>query len=52
MPHSRNVVSGCIGVGPTTAIFDYIELFYNRKRPHQTLNYRSPVEYETMRAVA
>ena len=35
-----------------SAIFDYIELFYNRKRPHQTLNYRSPVEYETMRAVA
>jgi transposase InsO family protein len=35
-----------------TAIFDYIELFYNRKRPQQTLNYLSPVEYETMRAVA
>lgn len=35
-----------------SAIFDYIELFYNRKRPHQTLNYRSPVEYETMWAVA
>ena len=35
-----------------TAIFDYIELFYNRKRPHQTLNYLSPVEYETMWAVA
>jgi transposase InsO family protein len=35
-----------------SAIFDYIELFYNRKRPHQTLNYLSPVEYETMRAVA
>lgn len=35
-----------------TAIFDYIELFYNRKRPHQTLNYASPVEYETMQAVA
>jgi len=35
-----------------TAIFDYIELFYNRKRPHQTLSYLSPVEYETMRAVA
>jgi len=33
-------------------IFDYIELFYNRKRPHQTLNYVSPVEYETMQAVA
>jgi transposase InsO family protein len=35
-----------------SAIFDYIELFYNRKRPHQTLNYASPVEYETMRTVA
>lgn len=35
-----------------SAIFDYIELFYNRKRPHQTLNYLSPIEYETMRAVA
>jgi len=35
-----------------SAIFDYIELFYNRKRPHQTLNYQSPVDYETMRAVA
>jgi len=35
-----------------SAIFDYIELFYNRKRPHQTLNYQSPVEFETMRAVA
>lgn len=35
-----------------SAIFDYIELFYNRKRPHQTLNYRSPVDYETMQAVA
>lgn len=28
------------------AIFDYIELFYNRMRPHQTLNYRTPVEAE------
>lgn len=35
-----------------SAIFDYIELFYNRKRPHQSLNYQSPVEYETMRADA
>ncbi|NOZ10799.1 MAG: IS3 family transposase [Gammaproteobacteria bacterium] len=29
-----------------SAIFDYIELFYNRKRLHQTLNYTSPDEYE------
>jgi len=35
-----------------SAIFDYIELFYNRKRPHQTLNFQTPVEYETMQAVA
>jgi len=26
-------------------MFDYIELFYNRKRMHRTLGYRSPVEY-------
>ena len=35
-----------------SAIFDYIELFYNRNRLHQTLNYKSPVEYEIMQAVA
>ena len=28
------------------AIFSYIELFYNRKRIHQTLGYVSPVEFE------
>jgi putative transposase len=27
-------------------IFEYIELFYNRKRIHSTLGYLSPVEYE------
>ena len=35
-----------------SAIFDYVECFYNRKRLHQTLNYKTPVEYETMQAVA
>ena len=29
-----------------TAIFSYIELFYNRKRLHQTPGYRTPLEYE------
>ena len=27
-------------------IFDYIEIFYNRKRAHATLKYMSPVDYE------
>jgi transposase InsO family protein len=25
--------------------FDYIEVFYNRKRQHSTLGYRSPIQY-------
>ena len=29
-----------------TAVFDYIEVFYNRERLHSTLGYRSPEEYE------
>ncbi len=28
------------------ALFDYIELFYNRKRNHASLNYMSPTMYE------
>ena len=30
------------------AIFDYIEIFYNRQRLHQTLGYQSPHDFETM----
>jgi transposase InsO family protein len=29
-----------------SAIFEYIELFYNRSRKHSALGYRSPVEFE------
>jgi transposase InsO family protein len=31
------------------AVFEYIELFYNRQRIHQTLDYVSPVRYEERR---
>jgi putative transposase len=31
------------------AIFDYIEVFYNRSRRHQTLGYLSPWEFEKQR---
>jgi transposase InsO family protein len=29
-----------------TAVFDFIELFYNRRRLHSSLNYMTPTEYE------
>jgi transposase InsO family protein len=29
-----------------SAIFEYIEVFYNRQRRHSTLGYLSPAEYE------
>jgi putative transposase len=32
-----------------TAIFDYIEVFYNRQRLHETLDYVTPVRYEEQR---
>lgn len=31
-----------------TAIFEYIEVFYNRQRRHSHLDYMSPVEYENL----
>ena len=30
----------------SSAVFDYIEVFYNRQRRHSTLGYLSPEEYE------
>jgi putative transposase len=32
--------------GLRTAIFDFIEVFYNRQRRHSTLDYHTPVSYE------
>jgi len=34
------------------AVFDYIEIWYNRKRRHSTLGYVSPEEYESMLPIA
>jgi putative transposase len=34
------------------AIFEYIEVFYNRTRRHQTLGYLSPMEFEKQRYIA
>ena len=31
-----------------TAIFDYIEGFYNRSRLHSALGYKSPLDYESI----
>jgi putative transposase len=28
------------------AIFEYIEVFYNRQRSHSALGYKTPVQYE------
>ena len=32
------------------AIFEYVEVFYNRQRLHSSLDYRTPIEYEAMHA--
>ena len=31
-----------------TAIFEFIEVWYNRQRTHSSLDYRTPVEYEAL----
>jgi putative transposase len=30
------------------AIFEYIEIFHNRRRRHSALGYRTPIEYELL----
>jgi putative transposase len=38
--------------GLRTAVFDFIEIFYNRQRRHSTLDYASPATYEQQHASA
>jgi len=35
-----------------TSVFEYIEVFYNRQRRHQSLDYVSPLDYEREAGVA
>ena len=34
----------------SSAIFEYLEAFYNRRRPHSSLGYLSPESYEDLMA--
>ncbi|GAA1504978.1 hypothetical protein GCM10009761_03350 [Agromyces terreus] len=34
------------GVELANAIFEYIEIFYNRRRRHSAVGYLTPIEYE------
>ena len=35
-----------------TAVFEYIEGFYNTTRRHSTLSYHSPAHFESLRAMS
>ena len=35
-----------------SAVFEYIEAFYNRQRIHSSLDYQSPADFERARTVA
>jgi transposase InsO family protein len=32
--------------GTRTLVFEYLEVYYNRKRRHSTLGFLSPIDYE------
>jgi transposase InsO family protein len=35
-----------------SALFDYIEVFYNRQRLHSSLGYLCPIEFEQLASVS
>ena len=39
-------------VAARSAIFEYVEVWYNRRRRHSTLGDRSPAQYESQYALA
>jgi transposase InsO family protein len=46
----RELTDGVIWQNKTeleTALFEYIEVYYNRKRIHSSIDYKTPVEYDT-----
>ncbi len=42
---NREIVGGSLKSRMTADIVEYIEVFYNRKRRHSTLGYRSPTQF-------
>ena len=34
------------------SLFDYMEVFYNRKRRHSTINYEAPLVFEAAKAAS
>lgn len=53
--HKHRRLTGVTGeflIIAKTALFAYIELFYNRQRAHATLDYQSPYQYERRGACA
>jgi hypothetical protein len=51
----RRAVEGALGVNRVrlrSALFDYIEIFYNRERAQAGLGHRSPLDYEAVLVVA
>ncbi|MCY1658233.1 integrase core domain-containing protein [Dietzia sp. SL131] len=36
-------------IEPANAMFDYLEIWHNRKRPHSQLGWLSPIEFERNR---
>jgi transposase InsO family protein len=34
------------------SLFDYVEVFYNRQRPHSTISYEAPLVFEAAQAAS